>query len=246
MQDKKILAVLTADSDDSVINTFITNYARGRNIDMTLCTVHEDATPAHENYGMLDSVSTTCTKQAISMRVAELHADASTAMRKRAPFADLVLISKDILRGLALRDELPENCSSIIALPADFKAITNVILLFDGSTAALKGIKDLFQAFSRYTEELEVTLLRIEVPDIDFDRDNEVLLVEYLRQYSDNVGVLKVEAPLNNRAIRALPRRPSPIVMGTLEYLISQYGEDSDFKPFFDNHSTLFIPATNL
>ncbi len=252
MNDKKILAILTPETDDAVISTFITSYARGKNIDVTLCTVRDDVhmqtdAIAHRRVagGVRQAVTLTCTRQHIPLRIAELHADATTAMRKRAAFADLVLVDKDVLRTLALRDELPQNSAAIVALPKEFNAFSNIILLFDGSDTALRGIKEFFQAFSSYTRHLDVTLLRIEVPNYEFDRDKEVMLVEYLRQYSENIGVLNVQPPLSDRHLRAIPQSTAPIAIGTLEYLIGQHGDNTEFKPFYDNHSTLFIPATN-
>lgn len=245
MQDKKILAILSPDSNDEVINTFITSFAKGKNIDVTLCTVSESNEDIHDCDALVDSVTLTCTRQSIPLRITETHLDAATAMRKRAPFVDLVLVDKDILRGLALRDELPHNASAIIALPHQFTSMSNIILLFDGSSASLRGIKEFFQAFSRYTAMMDVTLLSMAPENAPLERDNEMMLLEYLRQYSSNVGVLKIQAPLSERHLRAVPHNASPMVIGTLEFLIAQRGEDVSFKPFYDNHSTLFIPASN-
>jgi hypothetical protein len=245
MQDKKILAILSSDSNDEVINTFITSFAKGKNIDVTLCTVSESHEDVHDCDALVDSVTLTCTRQSIPLRITEIHRNAATAMRKRAPFVDLVLLDKDILRGLALRDELPHNTSAIIALPQEFNSMSNVILLFDGSSASLRGIKEFFQAFSRYTAVMDVTLLSLIPEDAPVERDNEVMLLEYLRQYSNNVGLLKVQTPLSDRHLRAVPHSQSPMVIGTLEFLMAQRGKNITFKPFYDNHSTLFIPASN-
>lgn len=245
MQDKKILAILCPGSNDEVINTFITNFAKGKNIDVSLCTVSESDNTAHCCDALVDSVTLTCTRQAIPLRITETHADAATAMRKRAPFVDLVLVDKDVLRGLALRDELPHDASAIIALPQHFTTMSNIILLFDGSAASLRGIKEFFQAFSRYTEMMDVTLLSLAPQETPVERENEMMLLEYLCQYSSNVGILKVQAPLSERHLRAVSHSQSPIVIGTLEFLIAQRGDGVSFKPFYDDHSTLFIPASN-
>lgn len=244
MQDKKILAILTPDSDDAVINSFITSFAKGKNIDITLCSVHSDTSPAEQCDEVLDRVTSTCTKQSIPLHIIETHSDAATAMRKRAAFVDLVLVSKEILCAMALRDDLPTDSGAIIALPRNFKTLTNVILMFDGSSASLRGIKEFFQAFSHYTRDMDVTLLSIDSGKESIRRKSEALLIEYLRQYSSDVGVLKVQPPLSDRHLRAVCHKKSPIVTGPLEYLIGQHSEEAAFKPFYDDTSTLFIPAT--
>jgi len=244
MQDKKILAILTPDSDDAVMNSFITAFVKGNNIDITLCSVHSDSSPAETGGELLSSVTSTCTKQSIPLRIVEIHTDAATAIRKRAAFVDLVLVNKEILCSMALRDELPADSGAIIALPRNFKTLTNVILMFDGSPISLRGIKEFFQAFSGYTRNMDVTLLSIESGNKGIRRADETLLIEYLRQYSSDVGVLKVEPPLNDRHLRAVCHRKAPIVTGPLEYLIGQHKDEATFKPFYDDTSTLFIPAT--
>jgi hypothetical protein len=245
MQHKKILAILSPEGDDEVMNTFITSFAKGKNIDVTLCSVQDDYPDAHGCDALVESVTRTCIKQSTPLHINQVHLNAATAMRKRAPFVDLVLVDKKTLLSLALRDELARNSSAIIALPHYFTSFSNVILLFDGSAASLRGVKEFFQAFSHHTEQMDVTLLSIEREGFPANSDNELMLLEYLRQYNNNVGILKVQAPLSERHLRAVPHSKSPVVMGTLEFLIAQRGDGVSFKPFYDNHSTLFIPADN-
>ncbi len=245
MQDKKILAVLTTESDDSVLNSFITHFGAGTNIDMTLCCVKDDSSPACEGEHLSGRVTTTCTKKSIPLKVAEIHADAATAMRSRAPFADLVVVEKEVLRKLALRDELPRESGAILALPSRFSEITNVILLFDGTASGLRGIKEFFQVFARHTNKMEVTLLCIESDTYAFRKEEEMQLVEYIRRHSTEVGVLKVAPPLTDRHLRAVSHKAAPVVTGDLEYLIGLRGSAIGFKPFYDDTATLFIPSAN-
>lgn len=245
MQDKKILAVLTPGSDDRVLNAFITNFAAGENIDMTLCCVKDDTTATDDGESLSGLVTTTCTKQAIPLKIAEIHTDAATAMRKRAPFADLVLVDKEVLRKLALRDQLPADSGAMVALPSEFSEITNVILLFDGTPSGLRGIKEFFQVFARHTARMEVTLLCIESDSYRFEKEDEMQLVEYIRRHSTEVGVLKVAPPLTDRHLRAVSHRGAPLVTGDLEYLIALRGSDIAFKPFYDDASILFIPSVS-
>ncbi len=250
MQDKKILALLGSSSRNAAINTFFSNYVRGRNIDLTLITIQEhgedcnqsDESDQHEE--LLDQLCTVCTERSIPLRITEMHSDAATAIHRRGAFVDLIIIEKDVLRKLALQDELPEECSAIIALPDQFDGIRQVLLMYDGSHRASRAVKSFYQYFTPYARKLDATLLHIDKEATTAPEDVDLLLVEYLRQFSENIGILKVEKPINEKHLRALPRAQPSLVVANLDVLMALRGPDTTFKPFYDEQSILFIPAT--
>jgi hypothetical protein len=243
MNNKNILLAITPDTWGASIINFLNDNLLGENLRVTLCVLYTTG-KRFEFDGFMDKVSALCEEKGVVLRIKHLVEDPYDELEKLTAFADLLIMQKEAMRPLALRDEFAYPGCAIVILPNRFVDISNILLLNDGSMDCISAIKQFFQIFSRQSKRLRVTLLM--VTDMEYmgaDNGDENLLVEYLKQYSCDVGVLTVERPLTNRNLRALQYDSHTMVVGTSGFLLSQYGEESFFKPFYDESSAVFLPS---
>ncbi len=247
MNDKNVLIALNSLSEGEGVLRFITVYLSGRNLRLTLCILHEKNENADANESLLLTFTTICQHRNIPLTIRHFSKGVLKNLEKQATYSDLLIMEKSTLLPLAVRDEFGVHGCSIIVVPAYFKVISNVLLIHNGTQASLKSVKEFFQFFSRQIVDLTLTLLMVTpVKSADIEAPDEIMLVEYLKQYSKNVGILKVREPLTDKLLKPIPYNQSTLVVGSLQYLLSLYGENSRFKPLFDEKATLFLPAYSL
>ncbi len=243
MTDKKIILVISSRSPGTGVVRFLNGFIAGDNVRISLC-ILEESSDLELNYdGLLDEISSICISKSIPLRIRRLRSDADLVLRSMANFADLLVFEKSVLQVLALGHEFVRSSCATIAIPSDFSSITNILLITDGSSGSVQGIKQFFQIFPRLSGDLDVNLLSVSAGMGGLSSEQEIMLLDYLKQYSKNVGILKVEEPLTHKLLKPIRYDNSTIVVSTMRFLLSRYGEDEVFKPFFDNQTTLFVPA---
>jgi hypothetical protein len=243
MTDKKVLLAISAKSSGAGITRFLSNFIIGSNVSVRLCVLDEEQGEEMVREDLLDDLSALCFAKSIPMRIDRLNYTDQARLFSFASFSDLMIIEKSVLQFLAIGLDFPANSCASIAIPENFDRITNILLITDGSARSIQGVKQFFQIFPHLRGNPDVNLISIEGGEHSLEADDELLLLEYLKQYSKNVGILKVEEPITTKLLRPIKYDNHTIVVSNINYLISKYGDDGIFKPFFDDTSTLFFPS---
>jgi hypothetical protein len=245
MNDKNILVAADCQSKGEGIVKFLTDYLTGRNLRLSFCSfAAEHDNRMCGNPAVAKQISAICAKREVAFTEGQFIIDFNENFERQTAYVDLLIIEKNALLPLALKDVFGTHSCSIIVVPAHFKLITNVLIVHDGTTASIKSIKGFFQLFSNQLANISITLLVITpLGAKDMESSDEMMLLGYLKQYTNNVGILKVREPLNDKLLRAVSYNDNTMVVGTLSYFLSMYGEESIFKPIFDEMCALFLPA---
>ncbi len=247
MNDKNILVAANCHSQGEGVLGFLSDYLTGRNLRVSFFSfaTESDVRPCR-NSNLAGQVSAICAARGIEFSEGQYSQESIHNFERQASYADLLIIEKNALLPLALKQVLGAHSCSIIAVPSHFKGITNVLIVHDGTTASLKSIKAFFQVFSDQLSNVSITLLVVTpFGESDMDDEDEMMLISYLKQYTSNVGILKVREPLTDKLLRPVTYNDSTMVVGSLNYFLSMYVEKSTFKPVFDDSSALFLPADN-
>jgi hypothetical protein len=131
-----------------------------------------------------------------------------------------------------------------VVLPKAFESISNVLLITDGSREALKSIKQFFQIFSRQARDMDVTLLAVaDEHGAHMQTKDEMLLLNYIKQYCRNIGMLKVRKPLTAKLLRPVQCNDQTVVVSSLEFFLEEDTKTSAFNPLQDQRSILFFPT---
>ena len=247
MNNKNIILGITPDTWGESILNFLSDNLQGENLRVTLCILYTTG-KRFDFDGFLDRISGLCEMKKVHLRIKHLVNDPYDELEQMSAYGDLLIMQKEAMRPLALRDEFAHPGCAVVILPNKFIDISNILLVNDGTTECIVAIKQFFQIFSRQSRRLRTTLLMVQESNSNgvlkiIEAGNENLLVDYLKQYSSDVGVLTVELPLTNRNLRALEYDDHTMVVGTSGFLLSQYGQESYFKPFYDESSAVFFPS---
>jgi hypothetical protein len=243
MTDKKIILAISSKSKGKGIIRFLQGFVAGNNVRLTLCILDDEPGELMAYEEILDEVSAICFAKNIPLRIRRLGEDAPLTLKSLATYSDLLVLEKGVLQLLALGHEFVQSSCASIAIPEDFESINNVLLISDGSSQSMQGIKQFFQIFSRISGNIDVNLLAVSGENEELTSDQELMLIDYLKQYSKNVGILKTGEPLTGKILKPITYDRRTIVVSTMRFLLSHYGDDEVFKPFFDTQSTLFVPA---
>lgn len=243
MTDKKILLALSSKSAGRGIIRFVNGFVAGNNVSIRLCVLEDMPGEVMTNEEMLDDFSSICSSKSIPLRIDHLVNGGQDRLFSMAAFSDLMIVEKSVLQLLAIGHDFPANSCASIAVPEEFNSISNILLITDGSRQSIQGVKQFFQIFPKLAGNPDVNWLSIEGGEEVLSPLEERLLLDYLKQYSKNVGVLKVEEPITGKLLKPIRYDNHTIVVSNINYLLSKYGEGEAFKPFFDNQSTLFFPA---
>jgi len=243
MTDKKILLALSAKSSGKGILRFVNGFVAGDNVSIRLCILDDEPGEMMAHEEILDDISSICFSKSIPLRIDHLVNGNQERLFSMAAFSDLLVVEKSVLQFLAIGHDFPANSCASIAVPEEFNFISNILLITDGSRQSIQGVKQFFQIFPKLSGNPDVNWLSIESGKENLSSEEERLLLDYLNQYSNNVGVLKVEEPITGKLLKPIRYDFHTVVVSNINYLLSKYGEDEAFKPFFDNQSTLFFPA---
>ncbi|HKL39220.1 MAG TPA: hypothetical protein VJ894_01010 [Cryomorphaceae bacterium] len=243
MTDKKILLALSSKSTGRGIIRFMNGFVAGDNVRIRLCILDDEPGEEMAHEEILDDISSICFSKSIPLRIDHLINGNQDRLFSMAAFSDLLVVEKTVLQLLAIGYDFPANSCASIAIPEEFNSISNILLITDGSRDSIQGVKQFFQIFPKLTGNPDVNWLSIESGDKNLSPEEERLLLDYLQQYSKNVAVLKVEEPITGKLLKPIRYDDHTFVVSNMKYLLSKYGEDEAFKPFFDNQSTLFFPS---
>lgn len=243
MTDKKILLVLSAESSGRGVLRFVNGFVAGENVSIRLCILDNESGGVMAHEEILDDISSTCYAKSIPFSIDHLLHVEQEKLFNMAAFSDLLIVEKPVLQFLTIGHDFPANSCASIAIPEEFYSISNILLITDGSRQSTQGVKQFFQIFPKLSGNPDVNWLSIKGDGQIFSSEEERLLLDYLKQYSKNVGVLKVEEPITGKILKPIRYDNHTIVVSNINYLLSKYGEDETFKPFFDNQCTLFLPA---
>ncbi len=243
MNNKKILLAVTPESVDESVFDFLSRNLDGKNLHITVCQIYPErfdfATWKHLR-GFLDF----CAERSIPFESKSFDHDVLLKLRSEMAFSDILLIQKEAIQSLSFENEFDTNACPIIVLPSGFNKINNIVLALDGTRKALYAIKQYFQIFSNKMEDLNMTLLDIEKKEkSQLTVEEESMLISYLKHYNSNLAVLKVKHPISETGMIPLGINAETFVVGSVEFLLSQKGEHSPFKPFYDLRTAVFMPA---
>jgi len=243
MNNKNILIALTPEIREEGLLNFMATYLYGDNIRLVLCIIDgENESPQID--GLLDRISLFCEQQDIDVKIRHLVKNMYEELENLTAYSDLLIINKKALRHLRLSGDLEEVSCAMMVLPEDFVIIKNALFFMDGSKEATAAIKQFAQTFSSRLSDLDITIISSQ-HDAQYEKmlNGESLLLDYLKQYAQNIGILKVRGPLTDRLLKPIEYSDRTLVIGSNRFLLSQYGEHSSFKPFFDESSSIFLPA---
>lgn len=144
-------------------------------------------------------------------------------------YADALLMRHSLLqRMLSQQPCLTESLSygPVILLPDSTAAIHQVVLIFDGSQAALMAIKQFVSLFPNLCQQSQATaILPCEGSNITGDAGQERLLIEYLRFHFADLGIHKV-CETDEHMIPSVVDLSQPMVIigsgSHLNYLLDQ------------------------
>ena len=243
MTDKKVLVTLDDAAAAWGVARFLRKYIVGKNVEITLCLLPRDAKDFPEREEVMDYLSSVCMEKSARMRIRRLSDQPHKDLENLVQYADLLVISKSSLRRLALEFEFSNGPCALIAVPDKFEAVDNIVLLYDGKSQGVHGFKQFFQIFPHWDDNPDLTLLHVTDPDaLPGPYRDEAMFLDYLKHYSDSVGLLKVPEPLTDKLLRPLKYDDSTLVVGRISSLLAQYGNSDTFKPFFDENSALYLP----
>jgi len=243
MNNKNILIALTPEIREAGLLNFMARNLHGENIRLVLCILN-GLNDSPQIDGLLDRVSMFCEKEEIDVKIHHITSNIYEELENFTAYSDLLIIDKKALRHLRLSGDLEEVSCAMMVLPEDFVHIDNVLFFMDGSKEAIMAIKQFAQIFSSQLSNLDITIISNQnYGEYEQMLSRESLLLEYLRQYAQNIGVLKVRGHLTDKILKPIEYSDRTLVIGSIGFLLSQYGEHSSFKPFFDESSSIFLPA---
>jgi len=243
MNNKNILIALTPEIREAGLLNFMARNLHGENIRLVLCILN-GTSDSPQIDGLLDRISLFCEKEVIDVKILHLTSNIYEQLENLTTYSDLLIIDKKALRHLRLSGDLEEVSCAMMVLPEDFVHIKNVLFFMDGTKDATMAIKQFVQIFSSVLSTMDITIISSQ-NDHQYQKmlNGESLLLEYLKQYAQNIGILKVRGPLTDRILKPIEYSDKTLVIGSNGFLLSQYGEHSSFKPFFDESSSIFLPA---
>lgn len=166
---------------------------------------------------------------------------------KETQYADLLVISQQNYAATVRNSEgvsllisqMLEKCGCpVLVLPEQSPEIDQVVLTFDGSTAAMNGIKQFSYLLPELGRTLPITVLTTYDPSHMPSAQEEKLFIEYLRQHFDNLALHKLIDGAEHTLLRVVglsPRtlmvvnNPSPQNLPLLNHLLAK---EKPFTPF--------------
>lgn len=247
MTDKKILVALGEAATAGGILHFLDEYILGENVEVTLCFFARDEHMSPDHDEVLDQLGSMCVDKSAKMRIRRLSADPHKDVERLSFYADLMVIPKSVLRSLVSQHEFSGARCAVIAVPDRFEGVENILLISDGSSKGVQGFKQFFQIFPHWINDPDFTLLRVlRADEVSGKSQDEALLLEYLKHYSDSVGILKVPEPLTAKLLRPLRYDAHTLVVGGVHSLPTRCDEDECFQPLHDDNSALYLPPQSV
>ncbi|NEN23929.1 hypothetical protein G3O08_10505 [Cryomorpha ignava] len=240
MTDKKIILALPAQYADTSVFNLVTNCLGGENIHLTVC-VYKDAVHSNSTLTNLEQLSKLCSDKSITLRLRILIGDDPQRLLKLSTFADLLILHQGLLEKPDFVTAFGKHTCPVIILPMAYSSINHVLLTLDGSVESIKSIKQFAQLFSHQIKRIEVTLLFL--LETDFETGDEILLIEYLKQFCEKLGVLKIIKPLTERKLKPVKCDDHTLILSAYGSLIANYRSTVLEPILHDTNSVFFIPS---
>lgn len=243
MNHKKILIAVTPDCAEGSIFDFLERNLDVRQLYITICQVCPDQL-CDGIAPRLDQFLDFCSQRDVSCDIKLIDRDSTIRIQSEMAFADVMIIQKAGLKTLQDDYKIGSLSCPAILLPSPFGKVSNVVLALDGTRRSLYAIKQFFQIFSNKMEDLHMTLFDINRFDkSELTIEEESMLIAYLKLYNSNLAVHKVKYPVSEVSMIPLGINHETLVVGSVEFLLSQKEVSSAFKPFYDSRTAVFMPA---
>ncbi len=243
MENKKIVVAVTPEVERSCLFDFLEHNLKGDRLHISICLVKSTEMSANLKARIADFMQD-CDENGICTNLNDLGDHPLKALKSHSAFSDLLIMLKSSLKPLAFEADFSNWSCPMMAVPDSCTNISNIILSLDENQKSLRAIKEFYQIFSNQLNPIDTTLLQIE-PEIgsDFYSPEESLLIEYIKRHHANIAVLKVQEPLTKNSLRPIEKEGCTLVVGSSSFLMSRYGEQKVFRPFYDERSAVFISA---
>lgn len=240
MTDKKIILALSAHSVDSSVFNLISNCLNGKNIHLTVC-LFRDEVQTNSDPVNLEQLSKVCADKSITLRLRILKKAEPQRLLKLSVFADLLVLHQELLETPRFAASFGKHTCPVMILPKAYSSINHVLLTVDGSIESVKSIKQFAQLFAHQIKNIEVTLLIL--LETQFETVDELLLIEYLKQYCGKLGVLKIIKPLTERNVKPIKCDDHTLVLSAYGALIANYRTHVLQPVMHDSNAIFFLPS---
>ncbi len=243
MENKKIVVAVTPEVENSCLFDFLENNLKGERLHISLCLMNS-AGISMTIKARLSEFIIHCDRHGISTNLNDFEENSVRALKSHSAFSDLLIMLKSSLKPLSFEADFGNWSCPMMAVPDSCTNISNIILSLDENQKSLRAIKEFYQIFSNQLNPIDTTLLQIE-PELgsDFYSPEESMLIDYIKRHHSNLGVLKVQEPLTKNSLRPIEKEGCTLVVGSSSFLMSRYGEQKVFRPFYDEQSAVFISA---
>ncbi|MGF1637888.1 MAG: universal stress protein [Cyclobacteriaceae bacterium] len=124
----------------------------------------------------------------------------SRELVKQSTYADLLILSyQAFINNISKQPDtsliyqiLKGSRCPVMILPTGVSKIDNIIFTYDGKESSVFAIRAFSNLFSRSCRDKEVSILTV-MPSVDEEIKNEKLLLNFVRQHFNNVGVQMLE-----------------------------------------------------
>ncbi len=242
MQHKRILLAIDASTLNHGVLDLVSYCLSGTNIHLTVYVIglEKETKITHE---ALKDITEICALNAIELHLKLYNEFDADGVAKRCNFADLLIIQREILEIPEFSARLRENSCPVMILQENFHMVNHAILTVDGSRTSIRALKQFAQLFSERIKNIDVTLIFLMDDMIDFGRIDELLLVDYLKQYCGKLGVLKLSKPLTFNKLRAVKCDAQTLIVKTNTSSIEETYSKGLLAGFDPTKSMIFLPA---
>ncbi len=240
MHNKKIIIATPARSIDCGVFNLITDWLNGDNIHLTIY-VYRAQGQSTSTLAILNRLSKLCIKKGISLRLQIFKSDSTKNLAQQAAFADLLIIHQDLVLEPGFSQQFGKVLSPVLVLPKRFTSINEVLLTADGTAESIRSIKQFTQLFLQQIKQTKVTLIYI-INELSETQD-ELLLIEYLKQYCKELGVLKMLKPLTPKALKPIKCDEQTLVVNTQGSVNENYFRDALIPALTIKNSIIFLPS---
>lgn len=240
MYNKKIILATSSQTIDSSIFNLVSNCISGENIHLTLC-VFKELSHRNTTVTNLNRLTDLCNEKAIILRLRILKSNEARKLQKLSLFADLLIIHQSLIQKADFTADFGIHSCPVMVLPNMYESINHVLLTLDGSPKSVASIKQFAQLFPNKLRNTDVTLVFF--MDTDFEAGDEMLLIEYLKQFCEKLGVLKILKPISAQKLKPLKCDNHTLVLNVSGSLISDYQNCSLLPSLKSKKSVIFLPA---
>ncbi len=155
-----------------------------------------------------------------------------------AVYSDLILTTQEIISQTKGAPEFAEliagsSDTPLLVLPKRYQELSNILMLFDGSSLSLKTIKDFVRTFSTLCRNEEVNLLLVN-EGVTLTGPHEKAMVNYLKSNCNNLGIQHIgNTPLEQLRVQ-LQINESTMVVAPAHLV-------EDLAKMFDTEEAAFV-----